>query len=99
MKGNRDENIELKKTTILDLLEGLREKILKGTEDRNNFITITQLDKLCRETRNKIDVEFLNFIEEVLSEIDESGLIKEKKTIIDNTKSSLGPTDDTTEKS
>jgi len=75
-------NPEIEK--IERLIQEFKEKFAAGTSDADNFMTISQLECLWSELRNRTNSVYSDMIEKMMCEVDESELIRKKKDIIDS---------------
>jgi hypothetical protein len=63
------------------LIRGFREKFQAGTSDAENFLTMTEIERMWSELRSKTDNIYSDMLCELLSSVDEGGLIREKKRL------------------
>lgn len=64
---------------LIQMVEEFRQKIKAGTKDPENFLTITDIERLWSELRKATNNIYAKMLTEVLSEIDETELIRKKK--------------------
>jgi len=64
---------------LLKLVEEFRNKIKEGTSNANNFMTITDIEKLWTELRGNTSLLYSDMISDLLAEVDETDLIRKKK--------------------
>jgi hypothetical protein len=75
---NRNYNEEL-----LKAVDEFREKIVAGTSDPNNFLTISEIERLWSGLRGDTSLLYSDMLSDLLSGIDESELIRKKKPNIE----------------
>jgi hypothetical protein len=63
------------------LIRIFKEKFIAGTLDANNFISISQIELLWSELQNGTNNIYSDMIRKMMSEVDESDLIRKKKDI------------------
>jgi len=63
------------------LIQDFKEKFIAGTSDAENFMTISQIEFLWGELQNSTNNIYSNMIRKMMSEVDESDLIRKKKDI------------------
>lgn len=61
------------------LVNEFQEKFQAGTSQAENFITMTEIERMWSELRNKTDNLYSDMLCELLSSVDEGELIREKK--------------------
>jgi len=61
------------------LLKEFKEKFRAGTSDIDNFISITEIELLWGELQNRTNNIYSDMIRKLMSEVDESELIRKKK--------------------
>jgi hypothetical protein len=66
------------------LIQEFKEKFVAGTSDADNFITISQIELLWSELQNSTNNIYSDMIRKMMSEVDESDLIRKKKDITDS---------------
>jgi hypothetical protein len=66
------------------LIQDFKEKFIAGTSDADDFMTISQIELLWGELQNSTNNIYSGMIQKMMSEVDESDLIRKKK---DNTSS------------
>ena len=64
------------------LIQDFKEKFTAGTSDADNFMTISQIELLWSELQNGTHNIYSDMIRRMMSEVDESDLIRKKKDII-----------------
>jgi len=63
------------------LIQEFKEKFAAGTSDADNFMTISQIELLWSELQYRTNNIYSDMIRKMMSEIDESDLIRKKKDI------------------
>jgi hypothetical protein len=63
-------------------IKNFKEKFTSGTTDAENFITISQIELLWSELQNSTQNIYSDMIRKMMSEVDESDLIRKKKDVI-----------------
>jgi hypothetical protein len=79
-----DEKTILQLAEIERFIREFREKFESKTIDPDDFITISEIEKMWSELRNNTNNIFSNMLMDMISNVDESSLIRKKK---DNTAS------------
>ena len=64
---------------LLRIVEEFRQRIIKGTSDSENFMTISEIERLWSELRGDTSLLYSDMLSELLSDADESELIRKKK--------------------
>ena len=64
---------------LLRIVSEFRQRIVAGTSDPNNFLTITEIERLWSELKSDTDLLYTDLLSELISNIDESELIRKKK--------------------
>jgi len=76
----RNQDIALAEITRIErLIQEFKEKFAAGTSDVDNFMTISQIELLWSELRNNTNNIYSDMIMKMMSEVDESELIRKKK--------------------
>lgn len=70
-------NVEI--TEIERLIHEFKEKFAAGTANADDFLTISQLELLWGELQNRTNNIYSDMIRKLMSEVDESDLIRKKK--------------------
>ena len=73
-KGVREYSDELLR--IVDLF---RQRIIDGTSDAENFLTISEIERLWSELRGDTSLLYSDMLSELLSDVNETELIRKKK--------------------
>jgi hypothetical protein len=63
------------------LIQEFKDKFIAGTSDADNFITISQIELLWSELQNSTNNIYSDMIRKMMSEVNESDLIRKKKEI------------------
>jgi hypothetical protein len=74
-------NAEIAK--IERLIQEFKEKFAAGTSDAESFMNISQIELLWAELQNGTNNIYSDMIRGLMSEVDESDLIRKKKEITD----------------
>lgn len=64
---------------LLRIVDEFRQRIIEGTKDPENFLTISEIERLWSELRNDTSILYSDMLSELLSNADESELIRKKK--------------------
>ena len=63
------------------LIQDFKEKFAYGTSNADHFISITEIELLWSELQNKTNNIYSDMMHKLMSEVDESDLIRKKKGI------------------
>lgn len=77
---NYDQNFEDRLQVIEQNIRHFRETFKNRTKDPKNFLTLTDIEKMWSELNNSTELIYSDIIKDMIKEIDEKSLIKEKKT-------------------
>lgn len=66
---------------IEQLIQEFKEKFIAGTSDADNFMNISQIELLWSELQSGTNNIYSDMIRRMMSEVDESDLIRKKKDI------------------
>ena len=64
---------------LIRLVDEFRQKIMSGTSDPENFLTISEIERLWSELRGDTSILYSDMLSELLSGIDESEILRKKK--------------------
>ena len=64
---------------LMRMMEEFREKIITGTSNPENFLTISEIERLWSELRGETSLLYSDMLSELLAGIDESEIIRKKK--------------------
>ena len=64
---------------LLRIVEEFRQKIIAGTSDPDNFLTISDIEHLWTELRGETSLLYSDMLSDLLAGIDESEIIRKKK--------------------
>ena len=64
---------------LIRLIDNFKEKIKKGTSDADNFLTIGEIELLWSELRGNTSELYSDMLQELLSSVNETELIRKKK--------------------
>ena len=79
-EANQDRiNIEI--AEIERLIQEFKEKFAAGTASADDFMSISQLELMWGELQNRTNNIYSDMIRKLMSEVDESDLIRKKKDI------------------
>jgi len=79
MKSSGSIGNEARLNEIERLVNEFQEKFQAGTSQAESFITMTEIERMWSELRNKTDNIYSDMLCEMLSSVDEGELIREKK--------------------
>jgi len=68
---------------LLKIVDEFRAKIKAGTKDPDNFLTITDIESLWSDLRGNTSILYSDMLSDLLSEVDETELIRKKKRNIE----------------
>lgn len=74
-----EDTVRIKLAEIERLIKEFKEKFEAGTSDSDNFITITEIEKLWGELQNETNNIYSDLVHELMSTVNESELIRKKK--------------------
>jgi len=83
MKSEKGNNGETRNNEIERLINEFRERFQAGTSQTENFITMSEIERMWSELRNKTDNVYSDMIRELMNSVDEGEVIRGKK---ENTK-------------
>ena len=78
------ESTDIRIVEIEQLIQEFKRRFKVGTSDADNFMTITEIELLWGELQNKTNKIQSDILRELMSEVDESDLIRKKKENIAN---------------
>jgi len=64
---------------LLRIVEEFRQRIIEGTSDAENFLTISEIERLWSNLRGDTSLLYSDMLSDLLSDVDESALIRKKK--------------------
>jgi hypothetical protein len=79
MKSTDEIDNETRISEIERLVSEFEEKFRAGTLKAESFITMSEIERMWSELRNKTDNIYSDMLRELLSSVDEGELIREKK--------------------
>jgi len=79
IKQNDKDNMNTRIAEIERLINDFREKFEIGTSDADNFITLHEIERLWGELQSSTNSIYSDMIRELMSNVDESQLIRKKK--------------------
>jgi len=84
MNGLNQELANAELAKIEHLIQEFKEKFVVGTSDADNFMTISQIELIWSELQNSTNNIYSDMVRKMMSEVDESDLIRKKKDITDS---------------
>ena len=79
MKEATQEKINIEIAEIEILIQEFKEKFAAGTENADNFMNISQIELLWGELQRGTNNIYSDMIRKLMSEVEESDLIRKKK--------------------
>jgi len=73
------ENLDVRQQQLLQLVDNFREKLKVGTSDPEKFMTISEIEQLWSDLKGDTSALYSDILQEALSEVDESVLLRKKK--------------------
>ena len=64
---------------LIRIVDEFRQRIISGTSDPENFLTISDIESLWSELRGNTSLLYSDMLSELLAGIDESEIIRKKK--------------------
>jgi len=64
---------------LIRIVDEFRQRIISGTSDPENFLTISDIERLWSELRGNTSLLYSDMLSELLAGIDESEIIRKKK--------------------
>jgi hypothetical protein len=68
---------------LLRIVEDFRQKIITGTSNPDHFLTLSEIERLWSELRGNTSLLYSDMLSDLLSDADESELIRKKKQNIE----------------
>jgi hypothetical protein len=68
---------------LLRIVEVFRQRIVEGTSDPDHFLTISEIERLWSELRGDTSLLYSDMLSDLLSNADETELIRKKKQNIE----------------
>ena len=87
MSASKPGNPDVEIAEIERLIQEFKERFITGTSDVDNFISITQIELMWSELQNNTNNIYSDMLHKLMSEVDESELIRKKKRITDSKES------------
>lgn len=81
MRESKDDSVITEITKIEQLIQEFKEKFAAGTSDADSFMTISQIELLWGELQNSTQNIYSDMLMKMMSEVDESDLIRKKKIL------------------
>ena len=66
---------------LLRIVDEFRQRIVAGTSDPDHFMTISDIERLWSDLRGDTSLLYSDMLSELLSEVDETELIRKKNRI------------------
>jgi hypothetical protein len=79
MKRNENTDMKSRIDELERLLRDFKEKFEAGTSDAENFLTMHEIERMWSELRGNTDYIYSDMLSELMSDVDESDLIRKKK--------------------
>ena len=79
IKQNDKDNMNTRIAEIERLINDFREKFEIGTSNADNYITLHEIERLWGELQSSTNSIYSDMIRELMSNVDESQLIRKKK--------------------
>jgi hypothetical protein len=64
---------------LLQMVEVFRQRIITGTSDPDNFLTISDIERLWTELRGDTSLLYSDMLSDLLANVDETKIIRKKK--------------------
>lgn len=64
---------------LLRIVEAFRQRIIEGTSNSERFLTISEIERLWSELRGNTSLLYSDMLSDLLSDADETELIRKKK--------------------
>jgi hypothetical protein len=64
---------------LIRIVDEFRKRIVDGTSDSEHFLTISEIEHLWTELRGNTSLLYSDMLSDLLSNVDESELIRKKK--------------------
>jgi hypothetical protein len=74
-----DKDVREYSDELLRIVEEFRQRIVEGTSDPDHFMTISDIESLWSKLRGNTSLLYSDMLSDLLSEVDESELIRKKK--------------------
>jgi len=68
---------------LLKIVDEFRQRIIEGTSDPEHFLTISEIERLWSELRGGTSLLYSDMLSDLLSDADETALIRKKKRNIE----------------
>jgi hypothetical protein len=81
MNEPNQNDLSMEIAEIERLIKDFKEKFAAGTASADDFMTISELEMMCGELQNRTNNIYSDMIRKLMSEVDESDLIRKKKDI------------------
>jgi translation initiation factor 1 (eIF-1/SUI1) len=84
MEKAENYTLDLEIAELERLIKEFKEKFTSGTSDVDDFITISQIEMMWGELRDKTNNIYSDMLSKMMSDVDESDIIRKKKENIDS---------------
>ncbi|MDR1045413.1 MAG: hypothetical protein LBP33_09900 [Candidatus Adiutrix sp.] len=74
-----DKDVREYSDELLRIIENFRQRIVEGTSDPEHFLSISDIERLWSELRGNTSLLYSDMLSDLLSNIDETELIRKKK--------------------
>jgi hypothetical protein len=81
MDESSQDGLNMEIAEIERLIKDFKEKFAAGTTSADDFMTISELELMWGELQNRTNNIYSDMIRKLMSEVDESDLIRKKKDI------------------
>ena len=81
MNESTQDSVNVEIAEIERLVQEFKEKFATGTANADDFLTISQLELLWGELQSRTNNIYSDMVRKMMSEVDESDLIRKKKDI------------------
>ena len=83
MTSNEERSFDVLKTRLSQLVDEFRERLISGTSDSDNFLTISEIENLWSELRGNTGILYSDLLEETLKVLNEREIISKKNGILE----------------
>jgi hypothetical protein len=81
MNESNQDSINIEIAEIERLIREFKEKFAEGTASADDFMTISELELMWGELQNRTNNIYSDMIRKLMSDVDESDLIRKKKIL------------------
>jgi hypothetical protein len=79
MNNNNEDQMRMEIAEIERLIQEFKEKFTEGTSDAENFMNISEIEMLWSDLQNRTNNIYSGMVRKLMSEVNESDLIRKKK--------------------